>query len=292
MQTCPTVVCFGEVLWDSTPKGLFLGGAPTNVAYHLHRLGLRSLPVSAVGVDYLGKEILRRFAAWGISTVYIHSWPEVPTGVVQVDLSRPDNPSYDIVDNVAWDAIAETPDVVGECTSADAVVFGSLSLRHEHNEQLLDHLISVAEGIKVFDVNLRPPYFDALKVLALAKKADLVKLNLDELEILHPFAIGSIEVMAATFSEIIGNKQLCVTAGSMGAGFWDGNNWYWEDARPIAPNGDAVGAGDAFLAALISHLIATRPAQDALENACRLAELVASSDGAQPLYDASLFAAH
>lgn len=34
----PTVVCFGETLWDILPRGMFLGGAPLNVAYHLSRL--------------------------------------------------------------------------------------------------------------------------------------------------------------------------------------------------------------------------------------------------------------
>ena len=44
----PKVLCFGEVLWDSLPRGLFPGGAPLNVAYHLRKFGLRPLVVSAV----------------------------------------------------------------------------------------------------------------------------------------------------------------------------------------------------------------------------------------------------
>jgi fructokinase len=31
------VVCFGEVLWDIFPSGAVPGGAPMNVAYHLHK---------------------------------------------------------------------------------------------------------------------------------------------------------------------------------------------------------------------------------------------------------------
>jgi hypothetical protein len=33
------VLCFGEVLWDCKHEGRFPGGAPCNVAYHLHRIG-------------------------------------------------------------------------------------------------------------------------------------------------------------------------------------------------------------------------------------------------------------
>jgi fructokinase len=290
MISPPSVLCFGEVLWDSTPKGIFLGGAPVNVAYHLHELGLRSVPVSAVGNDYLGEEILRRIASWGVPTEYIAKIPTVRTGVVQVDLTHPDNPTYDIIDNVAWDLIPATASLASEFAAASAVVFGSLSLRHESNQRLLKELMPGASGVKVFDVNLRQPYFNAASVLALAKSADLVKVNIDELELLHPFAVGSIEVMAATFSDLIGGKKLCVTAGKQGAGLWDGSKWHWEDARATAVKGDAVGAGDAFLAALISELVAGRPIASALSKACRLAEFVASSDGAQPIYDASSFA--
>ena len=51
MRTPVTIACFGEILWDCLPRGLFLGGAPINVAYHLSRLGVRALPVTAIGRD-------------------------------------------------------------------------------------------------------------------------------------------------------------------------------------------------------------------------------------------------
>jgi hypothetical protein len=31
----PNVLCVGETLWDSLPSGIYLGGAPSNVAVHL-----------------------------------------------------------------------------------------------------------------------------------------------------------------------------------------------------------------------------------------------------------------
>jgi fructokinase len=291
MSSLHTVLCFGEILWDLTPKGLFLGGAPTNVAYHLHKLGLRSLPVTAVGNDYLGEEIIRRVAAWGVETALIGLISEKRTGVVSVDLTDAGNPSYEIADDVAWDFVPATVDLFSESKNADAIVFGSLALRHKPNRLLLDKLLAASGSLKVFDVNLRPPYFDIAQVLELARRADLVKLNIDELEILHPFAVGSLEVMAATFSDLIGGKQVCVTCGADGASYWDGHRWAKEDGRPITVSGDAVGAGDAFLAGLISGLTARIPIEIALNRACRLAEIVAATDGAQPYYDASSFKA-
>lgn len=40
----------GEVLWDSLPAGLFLGGAPVNVACHLRELGRSVSVCSKVGL--------------------------------------------------------------------------------------------------------------------------------------------------------------------------------------------------------------------------------------------------
>ena len=41
------VVSFGAVLWDVLPRGIFLGGAPLNVAAHLSKLGAEVTMVSA-----------------------------------------------------------------------------------------------------------------------------------------------------------------------------------------------------------------------------------------------------
>ena len=44
--TARPIICFGEILWDSLPRGLFPGGAPMNVAYHLKQLGAHPIPVA------------------------------------------------------------------------------------------------------------------------------------------------------------------------------------------------------------------------------------------------------
>src|SRR5579883_383119 len=88
----PAVLCFGEALWDCVPRGLFLGGAPANVAYHLARLGCRASLVTAVGDDFLGDEILRRVRQWGVETMFIARVYDKRTGVVLVDLSDPARP--------------------------------------------------------------------------------------------------------------------------------------------------------------------------------------------------------
>ena len=65
------IVCFGEVLWDMLPSGKMLGGAPLNVAAHLHNLGHQATMISKVGTDDLGEEILDIVAKYGLSTDFI-----------------------------------------------------------------------------------------------------------------------------------------------------------------------------------------------------------------------------
>ena len=151
------VLCFGEMLWDSLPRGLFPGGAPMNVAYHLHQLGLRAAPVSAVGRDVLGDELLRRVTAWGLDTDLIRVRDDKPTGLVRVRTEK-GGPAYDIVENVAWDWIelpAHPPEFVSQ---ARALIFGTLAQRAEHNRKQFARLCELCgQALKVFDVNLRPP---------------------------------------------------------------------------------------------------------------------------------------
>src|SRR3982751_4154288 len=77
------VLCVGEVLWDSLPEGLFLGGAPFNVACHLRATGTPVSMVSRVGNDRLGDEVLRRGARYGVRTDLIQVAETPPTGFVR-----------------------------------------------------------------------------------------------------------------------------------------------------------------------------------------------------------------
>jgi sugar/nucleoside kinase (ribokinase family) len=57
MASLPAVACFGEILWDVLPSGKQPGGAPFNVAVHLHQLGQPVRFISRVGADAWGTEL-------------------------------------------------------------------------------------------------------------------------------------------------------------------------------------------------------------------------------------------
>jgi fructokinase len=280
------VLCFGEILWDSLPRGLFPGGAPMNVAYHLKQLGAHPIPVTAVGRDQLGEELRQRLKRWGVDTSGVNVHPTKSTGLARVTVID-GSPRFEIVEDVAWDCIEVPAELLERASQSAAVVFGSLAQRSEPNRQqltaLLDHCPT---ALKVFDVNLRPPYDSAERVWALAQRADFIKLNDHELTSLLNESGPPADLTEAVrrFAKRAGVGKVCLTAGETGAGMLLDGHWYWESAEAVSVR-DTVGAGDAFLAALLSGLLdAKHPPAEILRRACRLAEFVVTQDGATPAY--------
>lgn len=280
------VLCFGEILWDSLPRGLFPGGAPMNVAYHLKQLGAHPIPVTAVGRDQLGDKLRRRLEMWGVDASGVYVRPTKPTGLARVTVID-GSPRFEIVEDVAWDWIEVSAELLDRASQSAAVVFGSLAQRSAPNRQqltaLLDHCPT---ALKVFDVNLRPPYDSAELVWALARRADLIKLNDHELVSLLKESAPTADLAEAArrFSKRTGVGKVCLTAGANGAGLLLDGDWFWEAAKPV-PVRDTVGAGDAFLAALLSGLLrGNHPPDEILRRASRLAEFVTTQDGATPAY--------
>lgn len=282
-----SVACFGEVLWDILPRGLFLGGAPLNVAYHLTRLGVRALPISAVGRDFLGDEALARIAAWPADTSLVTRLRRRPTGVVRATLDARGVASYEIAQRVAWDRI-EVPRALQRVPAPGALVYGSLALRGTSNRVVLMDLARTwPEALRVLDLNLRRPFDRGEGVTFALSYAHFVKLNDEELARQTSLPVrttAEMEIAARNFAAKQRANRICVTAGSRGAGLLWSDRWSWEKGRIVAVR-DTVGAGDAFLAGfLAAHFARGEPPEAALASACRLGEFVASRDGAMSLY--------
>jgi fructokinase len=288
-ETRPLVLCFGEILWDFLPDGLFLGGASLNAAYHLHHHGVDARVVSAVGRDVLGDELLRRCTNWGLSTDGIAQLNDVPTGHVRVAIGRNGDARFDIVTHVAWDKIPATDANLRAAARADAFVYGSLAQRSLENRIALERLLAALpkQALRVFDANLRPPHDDLDLVRQLARKATVFKLNATEAARLaanESEKPGHEEGYARLVAEMSGCGFVVVTAGARGAGMLRDGRWLWEPGRPRQV-ADTVGAGDAFVASLVAHLLHGKVLDaEILARACRLGEWVASQRGATPAY--------
>ena len=287
------VICFGEALWDVLPSMRSVGGAPLNVAYHLKKLGVRAWPMSGVGNDPLGEELKSQIEEWGLPSDLICSVADRETGRSLVTVLEGE-PNFEVLKDVAWDYIDVPEDWPVECQPADALVFGSLSQRSARNRAVLDAMfVAMPNALKVLDVNLRDAFEDYEQIWALARSADLVKLNDEEMQALMQTTAtrANAEDCARSFQREAGCETVCMTMGAQGAGLLRCDEWHWVDAVPVKVR-DTVGAGDSFLAGLIYGLLITQEdATATLRRSATLASFVASSDGATPDYDIGEFVA-
>ena len=153
-----TVACFGETLWDVLPTGKQPGGAPFNVAVHLHQFSQPVELISRVGDDDLGTELLAFLAGRGVPTTYVQRGHTHLTGVVKANVDNANEVTYKIVQPVAWDYIQYEDALRGLVAGAAVLVFGSLAARTEATRATLYRLLQDAR-FKVFDVNMRPPHY-------------------------------------------------------------------------------------------------------------------------------------
>ena len=277
------IVCFGEVLFDVFPTHTKIGGAPLNVGLRLASLGIETQIISRIGQDAKGKELLDFIEANDVNTTYIQTDSHFSTGEVTVKLDEKGSASYTINYPVAWDKIEATPEAHDIVSFADAVVFGSLVCRDTASYQSLLSLLNVAK-YKIFDVNLRAPFYTKELLSDLMNKADFIKFNDDELyeisaNLGSPY--HSLEQNMQFIAEKTNTQHICVTKGSHGAVLFYNNQLFYNSGYKITV-ADTVGAGDSFLAGLLSKLLAGIAPQEAINFACALGALVAQEEGANP----------
>lgn len=247
----------GEVLFDHFPDGRTVpGGAPFNVAWNLQGLGMSPLFVSAVGDDENGREVKRRMDSWGMDRSGLQSSRRFPTGTVQVEI-QDGEPTFRILENQAYDDIQyPSTSVAGR---EDSMLYvGSLAFRAERSRSTIRRLIENNHRGRFVDINLRRPWFDRSAVNELLTGARWVKLNQDELEWIAEAECRTrdgISSAVRTLRERFGGELYFITCGSAGACAIDaGDEMVFADAPSPEPLVDAVGAGDAFSAAIIHGL--------------------------------------
>ncbi|MEO9953739.1 carbohydrate kinase [Nonlabens sp.] len=277
------IVCFGEVLWDVFPTHKKIGGAPLNVALRLQSLDNSVSVISSIGDDKKGREIKEYTVEKSVNATHIQVHNELKTGKVKVMLNQKGSASYDIMYPRAWDKIQLTEENEKLTEKADAFIYGSLATRDETSRHTLYELLKIA-SYKIFDVNLREPYYTKEVLTHLMEQADFIKFNDDEI-----FEIGelldskthSLEQNIKFIGDFTDTQTICVTKGRHGAILYVNDTFYYNSGYQVEVV-DTVGAGDSFLATLISKLLKENQPQEAINYACAVGALVASSEGANP----------
>jgi len=279
------VVCFGEILWDILPTGAKPGGAPMNVAYHLRKLGISPALITRIGKDQWGRDLLTLMNEQQISTDFFQVDESLTTGVVNAKINLNNEVTYDIVKPVAWDNIMWQNGMGTLISEAAYFVFGSLASRSEVSRNTLFQLIEKAK-YRVLDINLRAPHYSKDGVEQLMAKANLLKLNHDELKLIGSWytnAGSDIDLIHAILGKYNIDKVV-VTKGAEGAILFCDDVLYTYPGIKITV-ADTVGSGDSFLAALLQGFINNKKPEQALQFACAVGALVATYSGACPDYD-------
>lgn len=282
----PLITCFGEILWDNLPSGRMAGGAPMNVAYHLNRLGAESQMISRTGDDAAGKELIAFCSNIGLPTNLIQTDPAYPTGEVIGTVTANHEVVYDIRLGAAWDYIAYEPDFEQLAKRMDAFVFGSLASRNNVSRETLLQLLDHAK-FKVLDINLRAPHYTKEVLHLLLNKADLLKLNNDELSLLAEWFYKSAASEKDTISflqQTFNINEIVVTKGGEGASYYHGEDSYTGAALPVQVI-DTVGAGDSFLAAFLYKKLTGAGIPETLDYALGMGAFIAGKAGACPSYE-------
>ncbi len=280
------VVGVGEVLWDLLLTGPQLGGAPANFAYHARSLGAEAQVITRVGSDEHGREIIRRFHEMALPDSGVQVDETAPTGTAKVELSGDGLAHFIIQESAAWDFMAVTREALAIARRADAICFGSLAQRSEPSRSTIQQLVAAAptDALRVFDINLRQPFYSRGVIEESLRLANVLKLNGDELAVLaEMFSLaGSTEAQLERLAQNFGLRLVALTRGAKGSLLWQQGRWSTCPSRPVTVV-DTVGAGDSFTAALVMGTLRKMDLDEVSSVANDVARYVCSQAGATPV---------
>ena len=290
-MTPPLILGIGEILWDLLPAGRQLGGAPANFAWHAAQLGADARVVSAVGDDANGREVLARLSAMRLDASLIAVCPGRPTGTVTVALDASGQPAYTIHENVAWDALTAGEAALAAAARADAVCFGTLAQRTPAGRGAVQCLVAATrpDALRLLDINLRQHYWNLATIESSLRLANALKLNDEELSVLARLLdlAGDEEMQLAALAQRFDLRVVALTRGSRGSTLWHEGRCLTAPGHAVAVV-DAVGAGDAYSAALALGLLAGLDTARILDLAQRAGAFVCTRPGATPPLSARL----
>lgn len=280
------IVALGEVVADiyrdeeTSPVELPFtarpGGAPANVAVAAARLGSKAAFAGGVGKDLFGDFILRALESEGVDTSGVLRFdPPTRTSLAFVEIGDDGDRSFTFYrSDPASDELFSPEGISRDLISgASFVNFGSIPLLKDPARAAIHHAAKLAREMDVpvaFDVNLREhlwPSLDAARetVDPLLDLSTVVKMGHDELE---PMLGTSNMEEAATLLMDRGATLVLVSLGAEGA-FYATREFSGSLPAFEVESVDPTGAGDAFLAGVLTHLADADWTEDLVREATR-----------------------
>ena len=280
------IVGIGEVLWDhfEDKDNYVLGGAPFNFAYHVNQFGLNSLVISAIGNDKLGQKLEADVKEKNVPYMLEHL--NLPTGVVNIK-EVDGKPRYDILTERAWDYIPNTEELKEIAANTKAACFGSLAQRSETSRNSIFAFLDAmpSNALRIFDINLRQNWYTEEVIKMSLQKANVLKINDDELLIIQRM-FGYIDITQENTCRLIMRDyqldMLILTCGDKGSYIFTKDEMSYLSTNDIEVV-DTVGAGDSFTASFIASMLKGKTIHEAHRIAVNVSAFVCTQEGATPI---------
>lgn len=280
------IVGIGEVLWDffEDQNKYVLGGAPFNFAYHVNQFGLNSLVISAIGNDKLGQKLEADVKKKNVP--YMLERLNLPTGVVNIK-EVDGKPRYDILTERAWDYIPNTEQLKEIAANTKAACFGSLAQRSETSRNSIFAFLDAmpSDALRIFDINLRQKWYTEEVIKTSLQKANVLKINDDELLIIQRM-FGYIDITQENTCRLIMRDyqldMLILTCGDKGSYIFTKDEMSYLSTNDIKVV-DTVGAGDSFTASFIASILLGKTILEAHRIAVNVSAFACTQKGATPI---------
>lgn len=267
------------------------GGSPFNVAVALARLNIDTRLFTAVGDDDGGATLLSHLAAEGVGVTRGAS--TAATALARASLDASGQATYEF--DLTWD-----PRFADEWPDLTVVHFGSLGSWIAPGAEEVRRVVDRYAGTALvsYDPNWRSGVIDGAPraiVEANAARADIVKLSDDDAAAIYPDT--DLETVARGLLAL-GPALVVITKGADGASAWTQKSEKHVAAATVDVV-DTVGAGDAFMATLLSELadfdrkrvegLTRRELELVLEFSAFIASKTCERQGADPPHLSDLF---
>lgn len=262
-----------------------IGGAESNVAIGLTRLGHSTSWYSKLGNDPFGRFILKSIRGEGVDTSSCRFTDEAPTGLIFKEQLSPEDMNVYYYRQGSSASLME-PEDLDEETIAQARILhisGITPALSESCRLTVMRSIEIAKQngtMVVFDPNMRLKLWSAERARKvfneIAANADVILPGLDEGQLMT----GETEVEAVAEALMgDGDKTIVIKLGSKGAYLHSKSEKVYVDGFPVERIVDPVGAGDGFAAGILSGILRQEPMQQVVRRANAVGAMVVGVSG-------------
>jgi 2-dehydro-3-deoxygluconokinase len=281
------VVTFGETMLRLSPPGyqkleqaqsvdIHIGGSESNVAVGLARLGLRTAWFSALTDNGLGRYIEAGIAAQGVDTSHVLWMQDGRVGTYWIEQSAPPRSARVIYDR-SYTAISEMqpehlPDDLFQPKRALLLHISGITpaLSPSAAETTLEAVERAkAAGWRIsFDINYRAKLWSAESArkwcAKFMERADILFSPFRDVQVIFVDEVSANDTPPTAlqrFHERYPNAMIVLTTGAAGAVACGVDGVMVSAAGHEATPWDRIGAGDAFIAAVLSQTVMSWKAQ-------------------------------